>query len=81
MGRSKFPGKPSKHVNKKRVNVLPCSVTKSNGTSTVYNVLSETSSANNTCLATDQVYFLLQFSILTYNCSYIHKFIASLLSL
>lgn len=23
MGRSKFPGKPSKHVNRKRVNVLP----------------------------------------------------------
>lgn len=23
MGRSKFPGKPSKHVNRKRINVLP----------------------------------------------------------
>lgn len=23
MGRSKFPGKPSKHTNRKRVNVLP----------------------------------------------------------
>lgn len=23
MGRSKFPGKPTKHVNRKRINVLP----------------------------------------------------------
>lgn len=23
MGRSKFPGKPAKHVNRKRINVLP----------------------------------------------------------
>lgn len=37
MGRSKFPGKPSKHVHKKRVNVLPCTILPNSDTTTQKN--------------------------------------------
>lgn len=61
MGRSKFPGKPSKHVNRKRVNVLPPPTNLSNVVD--FNPVTietdeETKQVNTTCLFTRFVQWL-----------------------
>lgn len=55
MGRSKFPGKPSKHVHKKRVNVLPCNGLPDKQTSSDQNNSTGISVTNNSHSNEEQV--------------------------
>lgn len=66
MGRSKFPGKPSKHVNRKRVNVLPYTVLPNTDNENSQQFNSGIYVANNLHSSTEQVNICEQRCIISY---------------